>query len=140
MVKPTQWSPSCYDAVYIHKEKQRVCFVQSTLSETRALNLHYFARFLKQLREMTFEVKKLEIIQIVTKEQLERYPISYILGSGLLRDYGWKKCRESDMVERLLMKSFKEAKEATRVQKSKCQVSLQMGWTQSYSMRDSFFS
>ena len=62
---------------------------------------------------MTFEVTKLEIIQIVTKDQLRDNTVSEVIGSGLLSDFGWERGREADMLERLLMKSFKADKEET---------------------------
>jgi hypothetical protein len=109
-LKPQQWNQGGYDAVYVHKKDQRICFVQVTLADSHSLKLRYFRKFTNMLMQMKdskgFEVKTLEIVFIVGKGKIDSLKISPVTGKGALAAFGWIHSKEAERVERLELTSF----------------------------------
>ena len=105
--KPVKWNQGGYDAVHVDYDECLVSFIQVTKSAKHSLKLEYFSELLSNLtlKKPVTSKARVEIIFLVPKEQVSKFKISPVTGSGLLGSYEtknsepWIKGKEKSLVD-----------------------------------------
>uniref|UniRef100_A0A7S4NCH2 Uncharacterized protein n=1 Tax=Guillardia theta TaxID=55529 RepID=A0A7S4NCH2_GUITH len=94
-LKPIAWNQGSYDAVILDLRERIVRFVQVTAASKHDLRLQYFADCMDALSIERWGQWKLEIVFVVSKDNLAEFSLSEVVEEGALARYGWRAGEEA---------------------------------------------
>ncbi|EKX34136.1 hypothetical protein GUITHDRAFT_119691 [Guillardia theta CCMP2712] len=94
-LKPIAWNQGGYDAVIVDLRERIVRFVQVTAASKHDLKLQYFADCMDALSIERWDQWKMEIVFVVTKDNLAKFSLSEVVEEGALARYGWRAGEEA---------------------------------------------